>query len=348
VDKLSELRIRQVIGEITPNSEAYAEPRHRAAYNQTRGYILGVEIACGEFSHAALAERLAKLTPKSGAGLWLVPFRGIPTDVPLPLDLIYLDASYQVIEAVEFFPSFRVSPSSPPAASVLVLPTHSIFSSHTQSGDQVAFGLAEEIEHELAQIFGSSASASAVQEAVTARENPVSSVAPALPREVERPMEAVAEPIQAEPVVAPQPWKKQVAKPKNWLLRWLAPEPEEPRKATREALSGLAAYFFTGGTPKPHEILNISATGLYVLTDERWYPGTIIQMTLKKSSSDGTRIESSISLPVKANRWGNDGVGLSFVVRDPQNPGGGESGHTDGVDRGELDQFLARIGWGNS
>jgi hypothetical protein len=307
------------------------EARYQVAYNQTRGCILGVEIACGDLSAASLAERLPKLTPKSGTGLWLLPFRGIPVaDVRVPLDLIYLDEDCRVIEAVELFPTYRVSPSSPPAASVLALPTHTIFSSHTQAGDQVVFGLAEEIESDLARIFASSGGGSGAQEmaAHSLQE---------FHHDEDRPDVKNTAPQPEEVPVETPPWKPKASKPKSWLQRWLSPEPEDPRKATREALPGLAAYFFTGGTPKPHAILNISSTGLYVLTEERWYPGTIIQMTLKKASNEGTRIESSISLLAKANRWGNDGVGLSFVVRGPQ---------TEGVEREVLDQFLDQIGWG--
>jgi hypothetical protein len=86
---------------------------------------------------------------------------------------------------------------------------------------------------------------------------------------------------------------------------------------------------------------------LYVITEERWYPGTLVQMTLKKAKNGGTGTESSISLMVRANRWGNDGVGLAFVVRDPRNSRNGDAAETSAIDREDLDQFLARIGHGN-
>jgi hypothetical protein len=334
--------------ENSPRGEDCAEPGSRCAYNRTRGYILGVEIECGDFSYASLAARLPALSPKSGAGLWMIPFKGIPaTKVPVPLDLIYLDADRRVIEAVEFYPTFRVSPSSPPAASVLALPVHSVFASHTQAGDQVAFGRVEEIEHELAQLFGSNAAASTVREAVTTQEEPPRISAPVPPREEERPREEPAEVQPVKEASKAESWKKETGKPKSWLQRWLSPEPEEPRKAPRAVLPGLTAYFWTGGSPQPHAIRNISSTGLYVITEERWYPGTLVQMTLKKAKNGGTGTESSISLMVRANRWGNDGVGLAFVVRDPRNSRNGDAAETSAIDREDLDQFLARIGHGN-
>ena len=60
-----------------------------------------------------------------------------------------------MLAVVELFPTYRVSPSIPPAASVLALPAHSIFSSQTQAGDQIGFGLAEEVERKLAHLHGS-------------------------------------------------------------------------------------------------------------------------------------------------------------------------------------------------
>ena len=90
------------------------------AYNQTRECFLGLEVAAADLSYAALQDVLGKLPFKSGEGLWMTPFRGIPEkNMRVPLDLVYLDEEFRVIEVVESFPTFRVSPSSPPAASVL-------------------------------------------------------------------------------------------------------------------------------------------------------------------------------------------------------------------------------------
>ena len=344
VDKSRETEIPYPSDDNSPKAEHCEEQGTRCAYNRTMGYILGVEVDCGDFSYASLADRLPMLTPKSGAGLWMIPFKGIPaTDVPVPLDLIYLDAECRVIEAVEFFPTFHVSPSSPPATSVLALPVHSIYASHTQPGDLVAFGPVEQVENELARLFGPDASASVVQEALGVQENPVIRSAPAPQPELDRPIEAPAAPQPVQKASHAEPWNKNHSKPKNWLLWLLSPE---PRKTLRAVLPDLAAYFWTGGTPQPHAILNISSTGMYVVTDERWYPGTLVQMTLRKTSRDGTGAKASISLLVRVNRWGNDGVGLAFVVRDHHASRAGEARLPEAIEREVLDQFLARIGHG--
>jgi hypothetical protein len=331
-------------GDRPPEEELCSGANCLSAYNQTQGYVLGTGIASGDFTPARLEERMPMLTPQSGAGLWIIPFRGIPvsTDCVL-LDLLYLDADCRVIEAVELFPTYRVSPSSPPAASVLVLPTQTIFLSHTQSGDQLVFEIAE--QHDPAHLDSSRPIVRPVQTAPeVCREPEVNAVAEQR-QEVDIENNAAAlQPAEAENV--PQPWIKS-GKKKNWLQRLLSPDPEEPRKAHRRALPGLSAYFWTGATPEAHAILNISSTGLYVETAERWYPGTLIQMTLKKTEQGSTKIMSTISVLAKANRWGNDGVGLEFVVRNPRNPHP-DGSHADGVDREELDRFLKEIGHSSS
>jgi hypothetical protein len=304
------------LGEGLPTADGYVEARSLCARNLTRSCILGKEVACGDFSYAWLAERMPKLTPQCGSGLWLVPFKGIPADdVNVLLDLIYLDAECRVMAVVELFPTDRVSPSIPPAASVLALPTDTIFSSGTQVGDQLAFGLADELKQlEPAPLDD------------------------AKPRAAALPQTSVTQPPQSP--AKPQTWIQQPAKPKSWWKRLFSSQPEEPRKAMRATLSGLTAYFWDGGAPRAHEIRDISATGIYVVTEERWYPGTLIQMTLKKSFGEGVKGEVTITLMARANRWGNDGVGLGFVVRDPRKP---HNDDAEGVDRELLDRFLARI-----
>lgn len=312
--------IQHAISSSSAHTLGCLEATGRVAYNHTRKCILAVEVACGDFTFINLADRVPLLTPASGAGLWLIPFRGIlAADVRVPLDLIYLDAGLRVIEAVELFPAYRVSPSSPTAASVLALPTQSIFESQTQAGDQLSIGLAEEMEQDRQRLFASSAAARADFQAQG---------------KVEPPEEEAA---------APSPQKQPIAKPKNWLARLLFPDPAPPRKAERAALPGLTAYFWTGGVPQPSAVRDISSTGMYIVTEERWYPGTLIQMTIKKTSAERAGVEATISLLARANRWGNEGVGVSFVVRDGRKSRDADADLEGAVDRATLNRFLERI-----
>ncbi len=354
------------------------EPGQNCAYNKTRECILGLQVIAGEFSPASLAEWLTTLKPDSGAGVWMVPFRGIlSTDVRFPLDLLYLDESCRVLEAVQFFPAARVSTSCPPAASVVALPRQSVFSSQTQPGDQLVICPADEMEWRLDEL------ARAVTRGGVARPaNAGPALGPVLVRgEAKDPAQPLpvlepsgntiaAAPVKQDPAAtvlvsqAPQPAAQQPAVPhtqpvqqvKPWLDparkpakqplgrlgRWLFPEPADPRN-TRQLVAGLVAHFFTGGAPQAHEIRDVSATGLYVVTKERWYPGTVIRMTLTKPGTGQNPAERSITVHAQAVRWGNDGVGLQFVAETRAKHGRSQASPLEAVDSAGLDRFLKRL-----
>lgn len=137
--------------------------------------------------------------------------------------------------------------------------------------------------------------------------------------------------------VAQQPAKKG----KSWLQRVLGLEPPDPRKALRESLDGLSAYFFTGGTPVAHSVRDISLTGLYVLTSERWYPGTMVRMTL--TDRHEPTVERSITLHATVMRSGDDGVGLRFVLQNPKDRRRPSDGTAESADMAQVEQFLQRL-----
>jgi hypothetical protein len=328
------------------------ELQRLCAYNQTRECFLGLEVAAADLSYAGLQDLLGKLSLKSGEGIWMMPFRGIPeTNMRVPLDLIYLDEDCRVIEVVESFPTFRVPPSSPQAASVLALPTHSIYSSQTQPGDQLVLCVAEEMQRRLERFSGSGGVSGTVQNAALLRGKPLWSGGPGVVEMGDRARDGRQNPDQIFEMDLVEPGMKGATPPKNWLERWWSPDPRkapEQRKAPRDTIPGLAAYYWTGGSPSAHVIRDISATGLYVVTEERWYPGTLILMTLQHSENGEVSVESSISVHSRAVRWGNDGVGLQFIPQDAPAASKGLSHLAHGVDKKELDQFLDRLRKGRS
>jgi hypothetical protein len=103
-------------------------------------------------------------------------------------------------------------------------------------------------------------------------------------------------------------------------------------------LPGLAAYFFTGGLPEEHRIRHIGATGLYVVTEERWYLGTVVRMTLTDSAQP--IVERSITAHASSVRWGNDGVGLHFVLKNERDKRRGQTPLGNAVNSMQLDRFL--------
>lgn len=135
--------------------------------------------------------------------------------------------------------------------------------------------------------------------------------------------------IAPAPEVAPTTYRRAPASPQKYpwkvrLLRWLFPhlviqepdEPEDRRRADRQSLSGLVAYYFTGGSPAPQRISNISVTGFYLQTDERWMPGTVVRMTLQRLGSKGDDPADTITVNSRIVRWGSDGEGFEFILTD--------------------------------
>src|SRR5580658_8966559 len=111
----------------------------------------------------------------------------------------------------------------------------------------------------------------------------------------------------------------------------------EQRRAERLPASELAAFYWTGASPVEHDIRDISSTGLYLVTEERWYPGTLIMMTLQKKDGPEDAPGRSIAVQSKAVRWGSDGVGLEFLLPETNDKRRGQSLLADGVDRKSLD-----------
>jgi hypothetical protein len=139
--------------------------------------------------------------------------------------------------------------------------------------------------------------------------------------------------------------ESQPDKKDSWISRfrrWLGKDSDR-RIAKRNPLPNIVAFYWTGGNPKSFTVANISATGLYLLTDERWIPGTVLLMTLQRTDTDGKVPEDSMSILTYSVRWGSDGVGLEFVTAEfvERNPGLGFPGK--GTDMKALARFLERL-----
>ncbi len=333
----------------TPIAGVAVESQPHCAYNQTRECFLGLEVTAAEISYASLEERLAERELRSGEGLWLNPFHGIPmTGLISPLDLIYLDEDCLVIQTVESFPTFLASPSRPQAASVLVLPAHSIYSSQTQMGDRLVLCKAEEMEGRLEHISQMATNRrtpaaeefSFVQGAVLLRKQPLWSGGPGVLELGARSEKEPGKAPQAHEMSLIEPGMNAGSPPKNWLERWWSPD---PRKAPREPGPGLAAYYWNGAAPKAHTVRDISTTGLYLVTEERWYPGTLLLMTLQRDGQGEKTAERSIAVVSRAVRWGNDGVGLQFILLNEKDERKGLKNHMDGASKKEFARFLQTL-----
>jgi hypothetical protein len=128
---------------------------------------------------------------------------------------------------------------------------------------------------------------------------------------------------------------------KSWFVK--KKSPPDRRGAERVLSPWLVAYEWSGSEPKKHDIRDISTTGVYLLTEERWRPGELVSIGLQRKDRPDQNPERGIAIQVKAIRWGKDGVGLSFVEARDLDLGVGDGRLTNGTDRKEPEDVRRRF-----
>jgi hypothetical protein len=109
------------------------------------------------------------------------------------------------------------------------------------------------------------------------------------------------------------------------VKRLVEPEPNDPRRAPRLPGPELVVYYWDGSTPAGRRLRDISETGAFVCTPERWYNGTIVRLILQGYKTgphqEGTVTTDSVCIPSRVVRHGADGVGVEFLFssEDQQN-----------------------------
>jgi uncharacterized membrane protein (UPF0127 family) len=116
-----------------PNGSLYV-------YNKTRETFVATSATVADSYIRRLVGLLGKTKQwaRFGAGLWIVPSRGVHTiGMLFPIDLIFLGREKEVVHVEEYVRPFRISRVSLKAASVLELPPHTIYRTGTKVGDQL-------------------------------------------------------------------------------------------------------------------------------------------------------------------------------------------------------------------
>ena len=201
-------------------------------FNQTRRSFLSLGADVADTLWSRLIGLRGKKRLRPDGGLWAVPARGIDTvGLLLPIDVVYLDETSQVIHLIEHLKPFRLAAFKKGCKSILQLPIRTIFQSETTVGDQLTIG--------------------------------------------------------------------QVS-----------------------LLQQLTAIYSDGGFPRSHEIKQVTAKGAYILTEDRWYPGTIVEMRVQYHPQyiDIARLNghssASIGMRGKVVENEKDGVIVDFVYLD--------------------------------
>ena len=101
--------------------------------------------------------------------------------------------------------------------------------------------------------------------------------------------------------------------------KWMASIPTDRRAARRKRWPRLVAYDSTGGTLEVRGVKDMSANGLYLITEERWPLGTQVTMTLQRTDGlDDNPRNNTITVQLLVTRWGRDGVGLAFIQSETE------------------------------
>jgi hypothetical protein len=126
----------------------------------------------------------------------------------------------------------------------------------------------------------------------------------------------------------------------GWFKQWLS---RDNRASERRPWPSLVAHYWTGAAPLAIGVRDISATGVYLLTQERWYPGTVIKIVLQRKSGTDADSGRSIAVQSKVVRRSADGVGLSFVGLDASDSGPETTSANLLAARQALESFLERL-----
>jgi len=315
-----------------------SDTRKYCVYNQTRESFISLGVSMADSAAKQLKALLDDLSVQPDAGLWLSPFRGIPaTKGLIPVDPIYLDEDNRVIQAIESFPNYVIDPAREQPASALIVAARTILSSQTQPGDRLLICYAEEMEEHL----GSSHRGGKTSSQRSFQSSSARTVVAEPPPEVDRSTELLA----AHQRLVEKEATESESGPAgvSWFIRFLRWLSTDRRASKRHPLPGLVAYYWTGGAPQAFHIADISNVGIYLLTDERWFPGTMILMTLQRTNTDGDDPDDFISVLTKVIRWGSDGVGLTFVPSNTVDLNSGEPLPDTGVGKKALQRFIQRV-----
>ncbi len=103
----------------------------------------------------------------------------------------------------------------------------------------------------------------------------------------------------------------------NWVAK-RSTAPKELRRAPRVPDPCVVAYHWDGSAPVGRRLRDISMTGAYLYTTERWYPGTIVRLLLQEPVASGPGSASppgaSVSIPSRVVWHGSERHGFGISV----------------------------------
>lgn len=98
----------------------------------------------------------------------------------------------------------------------------------------------------------------------------------------------------------------------NWLSKLFTAR--DRRRSKRHSSPPLVAFYWNGEVSNPHPVPDISQSGLFVKTGDRWSPRTLLRVTLQRAAGDSENTDEAITLLCSVVRTGDDGVGMAIVL----------------------------------
>ncbi|HVW09944.1 MAG TPA: PilZ domain-containing protein [Bryobacteraceae bacterium] len=96
--------------------------------------------------------------------------------------------------------------------------------------------------------------------------------------------------------------------PKDRLPASTVSNPNDPRRAPRLAEREMVVEYWDGVAPAGPGIRDISESGAYIRTTEKWYSGAIIKLSFR-----GREPKTSVSVLAQVVRQGADGFAMEFL-----------------------------------
>jgi uncharacterized membrane protein (UPF0127 family) len=120
------------------------------AFNISRQSFINLGVSAADTPLARLRGLLGRFKLRSDEAIWVVPSRGIHTfGLLFNIDVIYLDSQCRVVHLIEHLGPLRIAPLRLRCASVLELPSGSIYKSGTQVGDRLLIKSPEQLDRYL-------------------------------------------------------------------------------------------------------------------------------------------------------------------------------------------------------
>ena len=106
---------------------------------------------------------------------------------------------------------------------------------------------------------------------------------------------------------------------RSWFEKTFLQDDTMQPRAERREVPGLEAIHWTGSSPGLDIVRNISSTGMYLVTRERWREGEINPVRLVYPELTDNSPENQVTFETRTVRWGEDGMGLSFILPNSMN-----------------------------